>query len=318
MLTEPRLVFEPFDYYEAYAFWEQQQQAHWLHVEVSMSADVQDFKLNLTDSERQVIGNTLKGFAQTEVCVQDYWRRVAAWFPKPEVAMMCAAFSNMETVHAKAYAYLNETLGLDDFAAFLQEPSAKAKIDALIDVPDGSLESMARSLAVFSGFAEGVQLFSSFAILMNFQRFNKLKGIGQIVAFSIRDESLHSTAGCWLFRTLVEENPELLSNDLKRQIYDAARNAVKMEDAFIKQVFELGPVEGLDPKDLMVYIRRRANTRLQDLGFKMNWKNLDQAALDRLDWFEDVANGEEQQDFFAHRVSSYSKGTADFSGIWSD
>lgn len=318
MLTMPRVTFQPFEYFQAYSYWERQQQAHWLHLEVSMAADVQDFKLNLTDAERRVIGQVLKGFAQTEVVVNDYWKNVSDWFPKPEIAMMSSAFANMETVHAKAYAYLNETLGLDDFAAFLEEPTIKDKIDTLIAVEHGTLPEITRSLAVFSGFAEGVQLFSSFAVLMNFSRFNKLKGIGQIVAFSIRDESLHSEGGCWLFRQLVEENPDLLTDALKRQVYDAARNAVRMEDAFIDQVFETGAIEGLDPHDLKVYIRHRANTKLGDLGFKNNWRNLNREALARMDWFDDFSVGVEQQDFFAQRVTAYSKGTHDFSQIWNN
>lgn len=316
-ITDRRVVFLPFEYLQADEYWLKQQQAHWIHTEVAMTSDIHDWHTKLTPSEQNVIGNILKGFAQTEVIVNDYWsRRVSKWFPKPEINMMASAFGNMETVHAKAYAYLNESLGLTNFAAFLEEPTAAAKINSLIDSKGTSRRDIALSLAVFSAFTEGVQLFSSFAVLMNFSRTNKLKGVGQIVAFSVRDESLHSEAGCWLFRQLIAENPHLLDKDLRTAIYDAARDAVKLEDDFIDKVFELGPIDGLDPKDLKSFIRFRANTKLGDLGLASNWKNIDQEALDRLEWFDFMTAGVEHQDFFSQRVSSYSKGVVTFDRIF--
>lgn len=314
MLTTPRYNFLPFEYQQAATFWEVQQQAHWLHLEVSMAKDLHDWNEKLSDSERNVIGSILKGFAQTEVVVNEYWsQRVANWFPVPEIRMMTSAFANMETIHAKAYAYLNETLGLTDFTAFLEEPTTVAKLSHLINTTGTTVPEIARSLAVFSGFAEGVQLFSSFAILMNFARDNKLKGVGQIVAFSVKDESLHSTAGCWLFRTLMDENPEAWTKDLKGQVYEAARAAVSLEDDFIEKAFELGDIPGLDHKDLKTYIRARANTKLQDLGLSSNWRNLDAEALARLSWFDYMTAGQEHQDFFANRSTTYGRGTIDWS-----
>ena len=319
MITDRRTVFKPFEYPQAYEYWFKQHNAHWLHTEIAMAADIHDWKTRLSDSERNVVGNVLKGFAQIEVVVNDYWsRRVSKWFPKPEINMMASALGDMETIHATAYSYLNESLGLDDFQAFLNEPTARAKIDNLINTKGSTKREIALSLAVFSGFAEGVQLFSSFAILMSFARFNKLKGVGQIVAFSVRDESLHSEAGCWLFRTLVEEYPSLLDNELKHQIYDAARVAVKLEDEFIDKVFELGPVEGLDAKTLKQFIRYRCNTKLQDLGLSVNWKNIDKQAIEDMLWFDYMTAGEEHQDFFAGRVTTYSKGNVSWEGIWDE
>lgn len=316
MITDRRGFFEPFEYDQAYEYWLKQQQAHWLHTEITLSGDIQDWSLSLTPAEKNVVGNILKGFTQTEVIVNDYWsRRVSKWFPKPEIAMMVSAFANMETIHAKAYAYLNESLGLDDFSAFLSEPTTREKIDSLIEVKGTSKIDIAQSLAVFSGFAEGVQLFSSFAILMNFSRFNKLKGVGQIVAFSVKDESLHSEAGCWLFRQFVSEFPKLWDQGLKKTIYDAARNTIRLEDAFIDKAFELGPIEGLDPYDLKQFIRFRCNTKLADLGLASNWKNIDKESLARFEWFDYLTTGVEHQDFFAGRVSSYSRGVVDFSNI---
>lgn len=316
-ILTPRPTYAPFEYEQAYKYWELQQQSHWLHTEIAMSSDINDWKLNLSDAERAVVGHILKGFTQSEVFIQEYWSQmIAKWFKKPEIQMMAAAFASMESVHAVSYAYLNQSLGLEDFSAFLHEPTAKAKIDRLIVTKGKSKEEIARSLAIFSAFNEGVNLFSSFAILLNFSRFNKMKGLGQIIAFSIKDESLHSEAGCWLFRTLASEFPEVLTDELKKEIYDAARVTIELEDDFIDKAFETGEVEGLTAKDMKAFIRHRCNTKLNDLGLKKNWTNIDKEALQRMQWFDVLSAGTSHSDFFASRVSDYSKGSIDFSKIW--
>lgn len=316
-LLNPRPTYAPFEYPQAYQYWELQQQSHWLHTEIAMASDINDWKMTLSESEKYVVGQILKGFTQSEVFIQEYWSSmVSKWFKKPEIQMMSAAFASFESIHAVSYAYLNDSLGLTDFAAFLHEPTAKAKIDRLMETKGKTKSEIARSLAIFSAFNEGVNLFSSFAVLLNFSRFNKMKGLGQIIAFSIKDESLHSEAGCWLFRTMISEYPEIWTDELKKDIYEAARVTVQLEDAFIDKVFELGPIEGLDPSDLKAFIRHRANTKLNDLTLKSNWKNIDKESLSRMSWFDVLSAGVSHADFFASRVTDYSKGSVDFSKIW--
>lgn len=316
-LLTPRASYAPFEYDQAYKYWELQQQSHWLHNEISMASDVNDWKLNLTETEKNIIGHILKGFTQSEIFIQEYWgQMVGKWFKKPEIQMMAATFSAFESIHAVSYAYLNQSLGLEDFGAFLHEPTAKAKIDRLIHTKGKTKEEIAKSLAIFSAFNEGVNLFSSFAVLLNFSRFNKLKGVGQIISFSIKDESLHSDAGCWLFRTLVGEFPEIMTDELKKELYDAARITVDLEDDFINKTFSFGEVEGISIGDLKNFIRFRTNTKLNDLGLKKIWKNIDKEAIERMSWFDVMSNGAAHGDFFSSRVSDYSKGSIDFSKIW--
>src|ERR1700722_1293532 len=316
-ILTPRPTYAPFEYDQAYKYWELQQQSHWLHTEISMASDISDWKSNLNETEKNVIGHILKGFTQSEVFIQEYWSQmVAKWFKRPEIQMMSACFANMESIHAVSYAYLNQSLGLEDFEAFLYEPTAKAKIDRLIATKGKTKEEIAKSLAIFSAFNEGVNLFSSFAILMNFSRFNKLKGVGQIIAFSIKDESLHSEAGCWLFRTLISEFPEIMTDALKEELYDAARLTVELEDNFIAKAFELGTIEGIDHHDMKAFIRFRTNTKLGDLGLGKLWKNIDKDALERMSWFDVMSSGNSHDDFFASRIDSYAKGVIDFTHIW--
>ena len=313
-ITQERVVYKPFEYPEAFDFWMKQQQAHWLHTEVPMMSDVNDWKQNLSESEKNVIGSILKGFAQTETVVNDYWSTlVTKWFRKPEIIAMAVCFANMETVHAEAYSLLNEELGLDNFSEFLEDESTMAKIQALMNVRD-KIESepdwneRAKSLAIFSAFTEGVNLFSSFAILLSFKLRNLLKGVGQIVEWSIRDESLHSEAGCWLFRQLLLEKPELNTPELKEAIKQAALLSLKLELDFIDKVYEMGDLDGCSKYDLVSFIKYRVNTKMQDLGYEPVVNAIDDASIKRMKWFDSLSAGKQHTDFFANRVTNYSKG----------
>lgn len=316
-LLDPRPTYAPFEYPEFYQYWELQQQSHWLPSEINMASDINDWKINLNENEKNVIGHILKGFVQMEIFIQEYWSQmVAKWFKKPEITMAAVSMGAMESIHAVSYALLNQSLGLEDFDAFLYEPTAKAKIDRLMKTKGKSKTDIARSLAIFSAFNEGVSLFSSFAVLLNFSRFNKLKGVGQIISFSIKDETLHSNFGCHLFRTFIKEYQEIWTDDLKKEIYEAARLTVELEDNFIDKAFEIGGIEGITSADLKNFIRFRANTKLEDLGLKKNWRNIDKDALKKMEWFDILSSGISMQDFFSGRVSDYSKGVLDFSKIW--
>ena len=320
-LKDERVVYKPFEYPQAFDYWLKQQQAHWLHTEVPMAQDVTDWKSNLKPHEKNLIGGILKGFAQTETVVNDYWTNlVTSWFRKPEIIMMGVTFGSFETIHAEAYSLLNEELGLDDFAEFLEDEATMAKIENLMQVRDShdgtpDWHSRAVSLAIFSAFTEGVNLFSSFAVLLSFKMRNLLKGVGQIVEWSVRDESLHSNAGCWLFRTLMDEHPELKTDKLEADIKEAATAAITLEFGFIDKVFEQGDLENLSKEDLKNFIRHRVNTKMGDLGLAplIPSEQIDKGALKTMKWFDAVIAGKQQTDFFASRVTNYSKGTMDWS-----
>jgi ribonucleoside-diphosphate reductase beta chain len=313
-LLQERIIYKPFEYPQAHEYWLKQQQAHWLHTEVPMMSDINDWKQNLSETEKNIIGSILKGFAQTETVVNDYWSGlVTKWFRKPEVIMMATTFGAFETIHAEAYSLLNEELGLDNFSEFLEDEATMAKIENLMNVRDsfnGEVDwhERAKSLAIFSAFTEGVNLFSSFAVLLSFKMRNKLKGVGQIVEWSIRDESMHSEAGCWLFRTLIEENPELKTPELEAAINEAALLSLKLELDFIEKVYELGDLEGCNKNDLIHFIKNRVNTKLGDLGYKAIVSDIDMNAVGRMKWFDHLSAGKQHTDFFANRVTNYSKG----------
>ena len=317
-ITKERIVYKPFEYPQAFDYYMKQQQAHWLWTEVPMMSDVNDWKQNLTEAEKNIVGSILKGFAQTETVVNDYWSNlVTKWFRKPEIIAMAVTFECFETIHAEAYSLLNEELGLDDFSEFLEDETTMAKIETLMNVRDsfnGEVDwhERAKSLAIFSAFTEGVNLFSSFAILLSFKMRNKLKGVGQIVEWSIRDESMHSDAGCWLFRTLLEEKPELKTPELETAINEAALLSLQLELDFIEKVYEMGDLEGCSKDDLISFIKHRVNTKMGDLGYRPIVNGIDVKAVERMKWFDHLSAGKQHTDFFANRVTNYSKGTMEW------
>ena len=315
-LTEPRHYYKPFEYPQAFEYYKNQHRAHWLADEVPLASDLNDWRLNLNGSEKNLIGNILKSFAQTEVYVNDYWSsKISQWFPKPEVVAMASAFGAFEAIHAEAYARLNDELGLDNFQAFMEDEASRNKIERLLETPSDTIEEKALALAIFSAFTEGVNLFSSFAILMSFQLRNMLKGTGQIVEWSVRDESLHSTAGCWLFRTLMQESPELDTVEMRNNVIEACNLSVKLEFDFIDKAFEMGEIEGLNKDQLKNFIKARANDKMKELGYNPVYNDLDPALLKQMEWFGHLTSGKTHQDFFANRVTDYSKSTGDWSDL---
>jgi ribonucleoside-diphosphate reductase beta chain len=323
-----RVEYKPFEYPEYHNDgWLPQQQAHWLYTEIPMQGDLKDWNERLEAHEKNLVGNILLGFAQTECAVQDYWTgMVTKWFPKHEIKKMAITFGNFETIHAEAYSYLNETLGLEDFKAFLHEPTTSAKFEFLMETKNDytyeelatsseARKEVARSLAIFSAFAEGVSLYSSFAVLYSFQLRNLLKGIGQQMKWSVRDESLHSKMGCRLFRHMCEEYPELLT-EVQADVEEAARLMVELELGFIDKMFEMGDLENLKANDLKNFIKARANEKLGELGYNPIpggdfYFEYDEESAEELDWFYHLTGGHTHTDFFAIRPTDYAKAGED-------
>ena len=166
--------------------------------------------------------------------------------------MMMTAFASMETVHIAAYSHLLDTIGMpeSEYSAFMKYKEMKDKYDYMQNFNVESKEDIAKTVAVFSAFTEGLQLFASFAILLNFPRFNKMKGMGQIVTWSVRDETLHCNSMIRLFKEFINENPHIWTPQLKKELYEACRTIVHHEDAFIDLAFEMGPMNGLTAQEV--------------------------------------------------------------------
>jgi ribonucleoside-diphosphate reductase beta chain len=314
LLTE-NPVYKPFRYPWAYDAWLTQQRIHWLPEEVPLADDVKDWHRTLTKTERNLLTQIFRFFTQADVEVNNcYMKHYSQVFKPTEVLMMLSAFSNIETVHIAAYSHLLDTIGMPEteYQAFLKYKEMKDKYDYMQTFRVDSRPEIAKTLAAFGAFTEGLQLFASFAILLNFPRFNKMKGMGQIVSWSVRDETLHCLSVIRLFRTFVQENPEIWTDQLRREIVDICTTIVEHEDAFIDLAFELGGVEGLDAPSVKRYIRFIADRRLVQLGLEPFYR----VERNPLPWLDEMLNAIEHTNFFENRATEYSK--ASTSGTWEE
>jgi ribonucleoside-diphosphate reductase beta chain len=314
LLTE-NPVYKPFRYPWAYEAWLIQQRVHWLPEEVPLADDVKDWHRNLSTGERNLLTQIFRFFTQADVEVNNcYMKHYSQVFKPTEVLMMLSAFSNIETVHIAAYSHLLDTIGMPEleYQAFMKYKEMKDKFDYMQSFTVDSKFEIAKTLAAFGAFTEGLQLFASFAILLNFPRFGKMKGMGQIISWSVRDETLHCMSIIRLFRTFVQENPEIWTDELKRDIYITCATIVDHEDAFIDLAFEHGAVEGLIARDVKQYIRYIADRRLMQLGLNP----LYHVSKNPLPWLDEMLNAVEHTNFFENRATEYSR--ASTTGTWDE
>lgn len=316
-VTDDRDSFKPFHYPWAYDAWLKHEQAHWLHSEVPMAEDVKDWKNKLSPAQKHFLTNIFRFFTQGDIDVAGgYVNNYLPYFKQPEVRMMLLGFSAREALHVAAYSHLIETLGMPEstYAEFLDYRQMREKHDYFMELSskNGTPQSIATNIAAFSAFTEGMQLFSSFIMLLNFPRHGMMKGMGQIVTWSIVDETMHAENMIKLFRTYIEENRELWNDNLKSKIYTIAEKMVELEDKFIDLAFEMGEMPDLTPEDVKHYIRYIADRRLISLGMRGIYK----VKKNPLPWVEEMINAPVHGNFFENRVTDYAKGA--LTGSWEE
>jgi ribonucleoside-diphosphate reductase beta chain len=323
-LLTARRSYKPIAYPWALDACRRQHQVHWLPEEAQLGEDIQNWNGRgdnaLTDAERAFLTNVFRFFTQSDVEVNDcYMTKYAQVFRPTEVRMMLAAFSGIETVHILAYALLLETLGLpdDEFSAFLDVPSMVAKVDFMDTFGVRTHDDILRTTAMFGGATEGLSLYGMFAMLMNFPRRNRMKGMGQIVSWSVRDESLHAASIIHLHNTLAQELGGR-SAAVEADIVEIFHQQVRLEDAFVDTAFEVGgEVPGLTPAELKAYVRFVADWRLRQLRLPEQFG----IGEHPLPWLQSMLSAVEHQNFFEGRATEYSKAASrgswyGDSGVW--
>jgi ribonucleoside-diphosphate reductase beta chain len=315
----------------AYECWKRQQQTHWMGEEVPLGADIKDWASDrVTDADRGLLAQIFRFFTQSDVEVGDnYLKRYIPIFQPLEVQMMMAAFTNMETVHIDAYALLLKTLGMPqaEFAAFRDYDEMRAKADYMHTFGIDTVSDVARTLAMFGAFIEGMSLFASFAMLLNFPRHNKMNGMGQIVSWSVRDESLHCEGVTKLYHAWNEETGAV-TKTVRDDIVDVARTVVGLEERFVDLAFGLGEIRGMNAADIKSYVRYIADWRLIQLKLTPVFEHFEetesgyrQMKAHPLPWLVEILNGVEHANFFEQRATEYSKGASRGSwdgenGVW--
>ena len=314
-LLEERSYYKPFEYPWAFEAYQMQQKMHWMPLEVPLADDLKDFRDKLDTDSKKLLTQIFRFFVQsdTDVCC-GYAEHYLPNFKPPEIRMMLAAFAAMEGVHQEAYALLLDTLEYDEseYQAFMNIKAMRDKHEYLTGFSMDNPREIAKTLAVYSGFTEGVQLFSSFAVLLNFPRHNLMKGMGQIITWSVRDETLHVESMSRLFREFVREHPEIWEDSLKYEIYSAAERVVELEDAFIDEAFGTCTIPDLTATEVKEYIRYIADRRLLGLGMKKIFHSTENP----LPWLDYMLNAVEHTNFFENRSTEYSK--ASTTGNWGD
>ncbi len=308
----------------AYDCWKRQQQLHWLGEEVPLGDDVKNWHSDkVTDTERNLLTQIFRFFTQSDIEVgENYLKRYVPIFQPLEIRMMLSAFTNVETIHIDAYALLLKTLGMPnaEFEAFKDYETMTAKADYMHSFGMNTCGDVARTLAMFGAFTEGMALFASFAMLLNFPRHNKMKGMGQVVSWSVRDESLHCEGIVNLYHAWAKETGAV-TQSVKDDIIDVATTMVDLEDKFIELAFELGDVDGMTAQDIKSYIRYIADWRLTQLRlptkfgyFSYDGHGYEQVQSHPLPWLTEILNGVEHANFFEQRATEYSK--ASTQGTW--
>ena len=306
-ITEERITFKPFKYPWAYDAWLQHEQSHWLHTEVPMSEDVKDYK-KLKKDEQEFLTKILRFFVQGDLDIgSGYHDHYIPVFKQPEVKMMLSGFASREALHVAAYAHLIETLGLPEstYNEFLQHKEMVEKHDYISNL---NAAPMAEKIAAISAFGEGMQLFSSFVMLLNFARNGKLKGLGQIIAWSIVDETQHAEGMIKVYREYVKHHQDETTSDRIKEIAD---QMVGLEDQFVDLAFSMVEVEKLTKEEVKQYIRYIADRRLISMGMKGIYK----IKKNPLPWVDGML-GVSHTNFFEQRVTDYSKGAT--TGTWDD
>jgi len=312
-LLESSVVFKPFKYPWAMDFAVKSEKAHWGEWECKLQDDVAQWQSGkLSDQEKNHITQILRLFTQSDVAVgTNYLEYYIQKLKNNEIRAMLTSFANREFVHQRSYALLNDTLGLpeEEYSAFLEYTQMKDKIDFMTDIDVHSISGLGKSIAR-SVMNEGMSLFSAFAMLLNYQRFGKMKGMCEIVEWSVRDETMHCEGMVKLFREFCEEHPRIVNDEFKKDIYQMFRDGVKLEDAVIDTAFEMGDIKGLTAKEVKQYVRYIADRRLIQLGLKGNFK----VKKNPLEWLDWIVSGDTLKNFFEGVVTDYN--ASGMTGDW--
>lgn len=310
--------FKPFNYPWAYDIWLQHEQMHWLSREVPLHEDVRDWNNRLTENDRKFLSNVFLLFTQGDIDVAGgYIKDYLPHFQHPEVRMMLLGFASREATHIDAYSYLTETLGKPDsfYDEFLKIPIMKAKHDFFNTVVNSSKkkEHLPIQIAGISAFTEGMFLFSSFVMLLNYPRNGLMKGMGQIVTWSILDEQKHVEGLIKLFRTIISENKSWWTDNVKAEIYSTAEMMTELELDFIDYAFgRVTDSRNLAREDLKEYVKYIVDRRLIELGLKPIHK----VKENPIPWVDEMIASQNHENFFESRATSYAKGA--LTGTWAD
>ena len=313
-IFEKRINLKPYEYPHLYEYVPAIRHSYWIHSEFNFTSDIQDFKIQLTDSERSAIKNTMLAISQIEVAVKSFWGDIYHRIPKPEIGSVGSTFAESEVRHADAYSHLLEILGLNsEFKELKKKPAIMKRVryleTALKNSKSDDNREYAESILLFSLFIEHVSLFSQFLIIMAFNKHkNMLKGISNVVEATSKEEQIHGDFGIDLIKILQKENPDWFTKNYHESIQQMCKDAFEAESEVVDWIFEKGELDFLPKAVVNEFLKNRFNNSLESIGIEKVF-DVDQGLVSETEWFDDEIIGTKHGDFFVKRSINYSKKT---------
>tara|TARA_Y100001938_G_scaffold147704_1_gene229515 strand:- start:140 stop:1111 length:972 start_codon:yes stop_codon:yes gene_type:complete len=317
MIFEEQVSRKPDHYPWAQEFIEAMHNGFWTDKEFSFTSDVQDFKVNLNDTEKEMVIRTLSAIGQIEVAVKKFWSKLGDNLPHPSLTDLGYVMANIEVIHNNAYERLLKVLGLEDvFEQNLKLDFIEGRVKYLRKYNHkfykDSKKQYVYSIILFTLFVENVSLFSQFYIVNWFNRYrNVLKDTGQQVKYTRNEENIHALAGIMIVNTIREEHPELFDAELEERILQEAQAAFKAESKIVDWMINGFNEKGLSAPILKEFIKSRINESLEKINFKKAFE-VDKSLLEDTVWFEEELLGNNATDFFHTRPVEYAKNSQTF------
>ena len=312
-IFEERTHLKPYEYADFEEFVDAVRESYWVHTEFNFEGDIQDFRVETTDAEKQVIERTMLAIAQIEVQVKTFWSDIYEDMPKAEVGNVGMTFAESEVRHMDAYSHLLDLLGLqDDFEEVTEVPAIQERIDYLdtcLDEEDEGREKATENVLYFSTFVEHVSLFSQFLIMTSFDKHEKkFKGIANAVEATSKEEQIHGLFGQELVNTVREENPEMFGEEFEEEVQEVCRQAYEAEMSILDWIFEGGELDFLPREHVDEFLKDRFNQSLENVDVDPVFET-DEDVLDETRWFMEDIMMTKENDFFSKRSTTYSKHT---------
>lgn len=304
-IFDKRLNYKPFEYPEVMDFVESMNSSFWVHKEIDFTADIQDFKSNLSETEQEIVKRSLLSIAQVEIGVKLFWGDLYRHFPKPEFNNLGATFAESEVRHGEAYARLIEVLGYQkDFEDLIHIPVFKEKLN-LIESSLFEHDDIISKLLFFTIVIENSSLFSQFANILSLTRFKGyLKNTSNIIAWTSIDEQNHADAGVYLLNKISSEG--FLDTQIKSKMRQDIEKYIHYESQLLDWIYEKGELDFFTKNDMLNFMKYRIDDSLQKIGIPKLF-NISQDQYKPMQWFDEEVFANELDDFFAKRPTAYTK-----------
>lgn len=311
-IFKKRTNLKPYEYPELYEYVSAIRHSYWIHTEFNFTSDIQDFKVNVNEKERNAIKNAMLAIAQIEVTVKTFWGDIYKKMPKPEIGAVGFTFAESEVRHMDAYAHLLEILGLnEEFKKIKEIPPLIDRVryleKAIQNARSEDPREYTQSILLFSLFIEHVSLFSQFLIIMSFNKNKNLfKGISNAVEATSKEEQIHGLFGIDVINVIKSEHPEWFNKDFESIVIESCKEAFESEKKVLDWILEMGEIDFMPKNVVLEFIKNRFNNSLASIGIPRIFE-VDETLLEKTDWFDDEVIATKHGDFFVKRSINYNK-----------